>query len=246
MKQKKWMFYIILFAVLGLTLGIPGSESLEGGFAVFIVASGLASEAPDSSKDLPETVLSSTSSETDSGAGKPNAVPSIPKQATEIVTTTVQRSEADTLSSPDTKISENEEVSVSNGMLSVRLKDADLFDVMKTLSSKSGMRIKIDKEASKRITLTFRDMPFEKGIRNLIRPLNYAMIWERGKEKEGVAVDVLVELRVFREGNQGGETVDFGPEEEEEIKETKVKRSRWSEEKRRQMLEKLRARPTSP
>jgi hypothetical protein len=139
------------------------------------------------------------------------------------------------------------EVTVTNGLLSVRLKDADLFEVMKVLSQKTGMRVKVDKGASKKITLTFRDLPFEKGIRNLIRPLNNAMIWKKGKDDHGMDVDILEELHIFREGHQGGETVDYAPEETQPVDEkSTVTKGGWSEETRRRMLEKLTVRPTAP
>ena len=139
------------------------------------------------------------------------------------------------------------EVSVTNGLLTVRLKDADLFEVMKVLSEKTGMRVKVDRGASKKITLTFRDLPFEKGIRNLIRPLNNAMIWKKGKDDHGMDVDILEELHVFREGHQGGETVDYAPEENQPVDEkSTVTKGGWSEETRSRMLEKLTVKPSVP
>ena len=143
-------------------------------------------------------------------------------------------------------LGEEEAISVSNGLLSVRLENAGLLDVMKDLSKKSGIRIKLDKGASKRISLTFRDMPFDKGIRNLIRPLSYAMIWSKTKGENGVVVEELQELHVFREGHQGGATVDLGPDDPEEGSGGKVQKRVWSEETRRRMLEKLRVTPSSP
>jgi len=139
------------------------------------------------------------------------------------------------------------EVSVANGLLSVRLKDADLFEVMKTLSLKTGMRIKVDKGASKRITLTFRDLPFDKGIRNLVRPLNNAMVWRKGKSDQGMEVETLEELHVFREGYQGSEAVEYVSQQEERQSEgSRVERRAWSEETRRRMLEKLTVSPSAP
>ncbi len=142
-------------------------------------------------------------------------------------------------------VNENIVINVSGHLFSVRLKDADIFDVMKTLSQRSGMRIRVDRDASKRITLSFRDMPIEKGIRNLIRPMSHAMVWKRGKDKNGKDVDILVELHIFREGHQGGGTVDFVPEEgpEEEVK-PRVQKRRWTDEERARMLEKLRVKPS--
>jgi len=138
------------------------------------------------------------------------------------------------------------DVSVAKGLLSVRFKDADLFEVMKSLSLKTGVRIKVDQGAAKKITLTFRDLPFDKGIRNLIRPLNHAMIWKKGKNESGMEVETLEELHVFREGHQGGETVDYLPESSQPEEGSKVKRGAWSEETRRRMLEKLTVSPSAP
>jgi hypothetical protein len=138
------------------------------------------------------------------------------------------------------------EITVSNGLLSVQLKNAGLLQVMQELSRQSGIRIKLDKGASKRITLTFRDMPFDKGIRNLIRPLNYAMIWRKTKDKQGVEMEVLEELRIFREGHQGGTVLDLRPDETPESSGSKVQKRVWSEETRARMLEKLRVAPSAP
>ena len=119
---------------------------------------------------------------------------------------------------------------------------------MKVLSRKSGMQIKLDKGASKRISLTFRDMPFGKGIRNLVRPLNYAMVWRKTQDKEGREMEVLEELHIFREGHQGGATVDLGPEEspEGEPGGGKVTKRVWTEETRQRMLDKMRITPSDP
>jgi len=140
------------------------------------------------------------------------------------------------------------DISVNNGLLSVRLKNAGLLQVMEELSRKSGMRIKLDNGASKRISLTFRDMPFDKGIRNLVRPLNYAMIWRKTKDKDGRDVEVLEELHIFREGHQGGATVDLRPEQTAvgDSAEGKVTKRVWTEETRQRMLDKMRITPSMP
>jgi len=141
------------------------------------------------------------------------------------------------------------DVSVDNGLLSVRLKDAGLVEVMEELSRKSGMRIKLDKGASKRITLSFRAMPFDKGIRNLIRPLGYAMVWRQTLDADGNKVEVLEELHIFREGHQGGATVELSPEdkgEEGEPQRSRVTKRVWDEETRQRMLEKMRVVPSEP
>lgn len=144
-------------------------------------------------------------------------------------------------------VNENIFIDVSGDLFSVRLKDADLFDVMRVLSQKSGIRIKVDKGASKRITLSFRDMPFERGIWNLIRPMNHAMVWKRGKDKNGHDVDILEELHIFREGHQGGQTVEFTPEEKvQEPAQTRVEKRRWTDEERARMLERVRVKPSLP
>lgn len=155
-----------------------------------------------------------------------------------------------TAAGPQPQAGSSISVQVEKGLLSVSLKDADLFDVMDALAKESGVRIKVDKGARKKITLSFQGMPFEKGIRNLIRPLNYAMIWKNAPGAKDADEKVLVELDIFREGHQGAETVSFGPAgpgaEEGEPVESKVRTRVWSEETRQRMLQKLQVRPSEP
>ena len=92
-------------------------------------------------------------------------------------------------------------------------------------------------------------MPFEKGVRNLVRPLNYAMIWRKTKDKDGRKVEVLEELHIFREGHQGGATVDLRPEAGEQQEESggnRVTKRVWDEDTRERMLEKMRITPSMP
>jgi len=141
------------------------------------------------------------------------------------------------------------DVSVRDGLLSVRLQNAGLLQVMQELSRQSGMRIKLDAGASKRITLSFGNMPFEQGIRNLVRPLNYAMIWKKSQDKDGRPVEVLEELHIFREGHQGAATVELGPDRaggEAAGSGSKVTKRVWDEETRQRMLEKTRVTPSGP
>jgi hypothetical protein len=138
------------------------------------------------------------------------------------------------------------EISVTDGLLSVRLSNAEILPVMEELSRKTGMRIKLDQGASKRISLTFSRMPFDKGIRNLVRPLNYAMIWKKGKDPDGKDVEVLEEIHIFREGHQGGATVDLRPAPAPETPAGRVTKRQWDEETRRKMLEKMRVTPSEP
>lgn len=155
-----------------------------------------------------------------------------------------------TVGSPQQQGGASISVHVEKGLLSVSLKDADLFDVMNAVAKESGVRIKVDKGARKKITLAFQGMPFEKGIRNLIRPLSYAMIWKNAPGAKDSGEKVLVELEIFREGHQGAETVSFGPAwsgaEEGERVESKVRARVWSEETRQKMLQKLQVRPSEP
>ena len=140
-------------------------------------------------------------------------------------------------------------VSVEGGLLSVRLEDASLVAVMEELSRKSGMRIKLDRGASKQISLTFRNMPFDRGIRNLIRPLGYAMVWRKTRDEDGNELEILEELHIFREGHQGGAVVELRPPEpvEEEAEEPRpVTKRVWDDETRQRMLEKMRVVPSEP
>ncbi len=141
-------------------------------------------------------------------------------------------------------------IEVKQGLLSVSLREADLFEVMDALARESGVRVKVDKEARKKISLSFKDMPFEKGIKNIIRPLNHAMVWKTAHDASGQEEKTLVELHVFREGHQGSEAVVFTPStsapEGGEPEESKVHKRVWSEETRRRMLEKLQVKPSEP
>ena len=143
----------------------------------------------------------------------------------------------------------NVHVSVDGGLLSVRVEDAGLVEVMEELSRQSGMRIKLDRGASKQISLAFGNMPFEQGVRNLIRPLGYAMVWRRSQDADGNEVEILEELHIFREGHQGGAVVELRPPElveEAAAGPTPVTKRVWDEETRRRMLEKMRIAPSAP
>lgn len=66
-------------------------------------------------------------------------------------------------------------IKVNGGLLSVNLKDVDLFEVLEEIGRQTGIEVKIDKSIKHKITADFTNMILEEGIKKLIKE-NYAIV----------------------------------------------------------------------
>ena len=89
------------------------------------------------------------------------------------------------------------------GRLSVDVVNTPLTDVLRVISEKTGIIIKMDSGVDNSVTVGFNNLPVEEGIREIIRPNSYAMTFKKEVMENG-RKDYFVEtIYVLREGASG-------------------------------------------
>ncbi|MDP8249029.1 MAG: hypothetical protein P9M00_12875 [Candidatus Tritonobacter lacicola] len=93
-------------------------------------------------------------------------------------------------------------VSVGDDTLSVNVRNAPLFDVLKEIGDRTGMEVKVDPEVNKNVTASFDNLPIKRGIARLIHPLDYVMKWKRTTSGEET-VEKITAVEIFKKGERG-------------------------------------------
>jgi hypothetical protein len=80
-------------------------------------------------------------------------------------------------------------VSVKDGLLSVDLKDASLLEVARDIEKQSGVWFRGDETLfQEKISVTFKDLPLEEGLKRILANLNYSLMFDTGNKIAGVMV----------------------------------------------------------
>lgn len=93
-------------------------------------------------------------------------------------------------------------VTIRNDKLSVNVRNAPLFDILKEIGAGTGMEVKVDPEVNKNVTASFEKVPIDRGIARLIHPLDYVIKWKRITDGEE-SVDEITAVEIFRKGERG-------------------------------------------
>jgi len=78
------------------------------------------------------------------------------------------------------------EVAVRKGLLSVKLRDAPMADVLLTIGAQAGFEVIIRGDLSAPVTWSFSDLPLDKGIRRLLDDSSLIMIYAPLQGQAGV------------------------------------------------------------
>ena len=92
-------------------------------------------------------------------------------------------------------------VSVEGDILSIDVRGAPLFDILKEIAAETGMEVKVDPEVNKTVSASFENVPIDRGIARLIRPLDYVMKWKRITEGEE-SFEEITAVEIFRKGER--------------------------------------------
>ena len=93
-------------------------------------------------------------------------------------------------------------VTIRDDNLSVNVRNAPLFDILKEIGTETGMEVKVDPEVNKNVTASFENVPIDRGIARLIHPLDYVMKWKRITDGEE-SVDEITAVEIFKKGERG-------------------------------------------
>lgn len=79
-----------------------------------------------------------------------------------------------------------ERVSIQEGRISVDLQDADVLSVAKDIERQTGITFKGDESLlEEKISVSFKDLPLEQGIKRILTNLNYSLVFDsRGEVSE--------------------------------------------------------------
>ena len=91
-------------------------------------------------------------------------------------------------------------VCITGDRISIHADEVPLQNILKRMVD-LGIRVRIDPTLNPKITASFENRDIQKGIGSILKPLNYAMIWETMKNVP-VPVAKLTEIQVFKPGKQ--------------------------------------------
>lgn len=83
-------------------------------------------------------------------------------------------------------------VSIQDGRMSVDLREASLAGVARDIESQSGISFRGDESLlEETVSVVFQDLPLEQGIKRILAPLNYSLLFDsRGEVSTVVIVSV--------------------------------------------------------
>ena len=73
----------------------------------------------------------------------------------------------------------------NRGLLTVSMGNVDLERVLRALAKETGISVKYAKGLEKRITTEFHALPLQRGLRRILRGMNYALIYSGSAGKKG-------------------------------------------------------------
>jgi len=96
-----------------------------------------------------------------------------------------------------------ENVTIQNGRISVDLKEASILDIAKDIEKNSGVTFKGDDSLlEEKVSVYFKDLPLDEGIRRILANLNYTLMYDNRGE--------VSEVRIISEGT-GASQQQIGP-----------------------------------
>ncbi|RZB30249.1 MAG: hypothetical protein SRB1_02529 [Desulfobacteraceae bacterium Eth-SRB1] len=94
-------------------------------------------------------------------------------------------------------------IEYKSGKLSADVSETPLVQVLKKLSDACGMTTFVDSTIqSKNITVKFKNLPVENGIKRLVNPYSSAVIFSKKTTSKGQEEFYISELKVFDKGNK--------------------------------------------
>lgn len=96
---------------------------------------------------------------------------------------------------------EKSRVELHDGRISIKVEEEPLSQVMELLKEQ-GVAVQIDPRIDPYITATILNRPVAKGLETLLKPYNYALVWEEIGEGDGQEIR-LTEVRIFYKGQKG-------------------------------------------
>jgi hypothetical protein len=80
-------------------------------------------------------------------------------------------------------------VSVKDGLLSVNLEETSLLDAAREIEKQSGVWFRGDEKLfQEKISITFKDLSLEEGLKRILTNLNYSLMFDAESEVAGVMV----------------------------------------------------------
>lgn len=96
-------------------------------------------------------------------------------------------------------------IKLEKGILSVSLRDAQLKDVLEEISRQGGIKIEMEKPVDHKITMEFKDLPLEKGLKKLLEGADYYMVFSSGTTGRPYAIK-KVKVIPHSNGPQAGDS----------------------------------------
>lgn len=90
------------------------------------------------------------------------------------------------------------EVEVNGELLSVRVQDVPLRDILSRISE-TGVRVASAPDINPRVSADFRNKPIHEGLGSIIKPYGYVLFWELAREDRDLR---LSEIHVFDPGRR--------------------------------------------
>ncbi len=94
------------------------------------------------------------------------------------------------------------------GRLSINVVNSSLVKVLEEISIKTGVTIKMESEIDRHITVEFNNFPLEDGLKEIIRPNSYAIIFEEHTVEGGKKYSIKT-LQVFEKGTSGISNIEI-------------------------------------
>jgi hypothetical protein len=93
--------------------------------------------------------------------------------------------------------------------LSVNVVSSPLTEILREVSKRTGVIIKMDSAINNPVTVKFNDLTLEEGLKEIIKPYSYAMTYREnvGEGKRDYSVKIL---QLFKNGTAGIATLDVG------------------------------------
>lgn len=98
------------------------------------------------------------------------------------------------------RVSDVELIKVGKGLLTVKLREAELASVLKEISRQAGMKIQIDELGEEQITMEFTGIPLGEGIKKLLQGKGWMMVFDRVTTPGLTENYQLKEISVFHKG----------------------------------------------
>ncbi|MDR4506696.1 MAG: HEAT repeat domain-containing protein [Candidatus Brocadiaceae bacterium] len=69
------------------------------------------------------------------------------------------------------------DITFNNGRLSVKLKDSPLENVLQEIMIQSGAKIWLNDKIDEKVTIEYKNIPVEEGVRRILKDKNYAFVY---------------------------------------------------------------------